>query len=117
MGLVFDGDCDRIAAIDGQGNFCSTQILIPVLIEHLAQRKGMKGEIVKTVSGSDLIPKIAQFMNIPISETAIGYKYIAERMLQNQVLVGEKNQEEWVTVTTSPKGMLCYLLYMSLKQW
>ncbi|AFZ55155.1 phosphoglucomutase/phosphomannomutase family protein [Cyanobacterium aponinum UTEX 3222] len=88
MGLVFDGDCDRIAAIDGQGNFCSTQILIPVLIEHLAQRKGMKGEIVKTVSGSDLIPKIAQFMNIPISETAIGYKYIAERMLQNQVLVG-----------------------------
>ncbi|WP_330205008.1 phosphoglucomutase/phosphomannomutase family protein [Cyanobacterium sp. Dongsha4] len=88
MGLVFDGDCDRIAAVDGQGNFCSTQILIPVLIEHLAQRKGMKGEIVKTVSGSDLIPKIAQFMNIPISETAIGYKYIAERMLQNQVLVG-----------------------------
>lgn len=88
VGLVFDGDCDRIAAVDGQGNFCSTQILIPILIEHLAQRKGMKGEIVKTVSGSDLIPKIAQFLNIPISETAIGYKYIAERMLQNQVLVG-----------------------------
>lgn len=88
VGLVFDGDCDRIAAVDGQGNFSSTQILIPILIEHLARRKGMKGEIVKTVSGSDLIPKIAEFMNIPISETAIGYKYIAERMLQNQVLVG-----------------------------
>lgn len=88
VGLVFDGDCDRIASVDGQGNFCSTQILIPILIEHLAHRKGMKGEIVKTVSGSDLIPKIAQFLQIPISETAIGYKYIAERMLQNQVLVG-----------------------------
>lgn len=88
IGLVFDGDCDRIASVDGQGNFCSTQVLIPILIEHLAVRKKLTGEIVKTVSGSDLIPKIAKLFDIPLSETAIGYKYIAERMLTNQVLVG-----------------------------
>jgi len=88
IGLVFDGDCDRIASIDGNGNFCSTQILIPILIEHLATRRNLEGEIVKTVSGSDLIPKIAQLFKIPLSETAIGYKYIAERMLTHQVLVG-----------------------------
>ncbi|BAQ66499.1 phosphoglucomutase/phosphomannomutase family protein [Geminocystis sp. NIES-3709] len=88
IGLVFDGDCDRIASVDSQGNFCSTQILIPILIEHLATRRKLQGEIVKTVSGSDLIPKIAQLFNVPLFETPIGYKYIAERMLTHQVLVG-----------------------------
>ena len=88
VGLVFDGDCDRIAAVDGFGNYCSTQILIPILIEHLAVRKQLKGEVVKTVSGSDLIPKIAQLFEIPLHETPIGYKYIGERMLATQVLVG-----------------------------
>lgn len=88
VGLVFDGDGDRIGAIDGEGNFCSTQILIPLLIEHLATRRKLEGEIVKTVSGSDLIPKIATLFNVPLFETPIGYKYIAERMLTSQVLVG-----------------------------
>ncbi len=88
LGLVFDGDCDRIAAIDAQSNYCSTQVLIPILIEHLATRKGLRGEIVKTVSGSDLIPKIAKLYNLPLFETAVGYKYIAERMLTHQVLIG-----------------------------
>ncbi|AFZ48066.1 phosphoglucomutase/phosphomannomutase alpha/beta/alpha domain I [Cyanobacterium stanieri PCC 7202] len=88
VGLVFDGDCDRIAAVDGEGNYCSTQILIPILIEHLSQTKRLEGEIVKTVSGSDLIPKVAKLYNIPLSETPIGYKYIAEKMLTSQVLVG-----------------------------
>lgn len=88
VGLVFDGDCDRIASVDGKGNFCSTQILIPILIEHLATRRQLKGEIVKTFSGSDLIPKIADLFNVPLYETPIGYKYIAERMLTSQVLVG-----------------------------
>ncbi len=88
VGLVFDGDCDRIVVVDGKGNYCSTQILIPILIEHLAQRRKLDGEIVKTVSGSDLIPKIAQLFNIPLFETPIGYKYIAQRMLTTQVLVG-----------------------------
>jgi phosphomannomutase len=88
LGLVFDGDCDRIAAIDAQCNYCSTQVLIPILIEHLATRKSLKGEIVKTVSGSDLIPKIAKLYHLPLFETAVGYKYIAERMLTHQVLIG-----------------------------
>ncbi|AUC60232.1 Phosphoglucosamine mutase [Cyanobacterium sp. HL-69] len=88
VGLVFDGDCDRIAAVDSEGNYCSTQILIPIFIEHLSQRRGLKGEIIKTVSGSDLIPKVADLFDIPLSETPIGYKYIAEKMLTTQVLVG-----------------------------
>ena len=88
IGFVFDGDSDRIAAVDSQGNFLSSQILVPILIEHLAKRRGFTGEVIKTVSGSDIMPKIAQLYDLPLFETPIGYKYIADRMLTTQVLVG-----------------------------
>ena len=88
VGLVFDGDSDRIAAVDGQGGFLSSQVLIPILIEHLAVNRGFEGEIVKTISGSNLIPKVAQLHNLSVHETAIGYKYIADRMLEAKVLLG-----------------------------
>ena len=46
IGLVFDGDSDRIAAVDGEGNFLSSQILIPILIQHLITKHGFM-EIIK----------------------------------------------------------------------
>ncbi|MBW4673100.1 MAG: phosphoglucomutase/phosphomannomutase family protein [Desmonostoc geniculatum HA4340-LM1] len=88
VGLVFDGDCDRIAAVDGEANFLSSQVLIPILIDHLTRRRDFKGEIVKTVSGSDLIPLVAALHQLSVFETAVGYKYIADRMLAAEVLLG-----------------------------
>lgn len=88
VGLVFDGDSDRVAAVNGEGNFLSSQILIPILIDHLTLRRDFKGEIVKTVSGSDLIPRVAALHNLSVFETPVGYKYIADRMLEAQVLLG-----------------------------
>lgn len=88
VALVFDGDCDRIAAVDGFANFLSSQVLIPILIDHLTLRRNFSGEIVKTVSGSDLIPRVAALHKLPVFETAVGYKYIADRMLVSDVLLG-----------------------------
>ncbi len=88
VGLVFDGDSDRVAAVDSQGNFLSSQVLIPILIEHLATHRGFSGEVVKTISGSNLIPLVAQHYNLSLFETPIGYKYIADRMQDAQVLLG-----------------------------
>jgi phosphomannomutase len=86
-GLIFDGDSDRVAAMDGQANFLSSQVLIPILMEHLAMR-GFEGEVVKTISGSNLIPKVADRLGLSVHETPIGYKYIADRMLSAKVLLG-----------------------------
>ncbi|MGF1461172.1 MAG: phosphoglucomutase/phosphomannomutase family protein [Leptolyngbyaceae cyanobacterium] len=87
-GLVFDGDSDRIGAVDGDGNFLSSQILIPILIDHLAQVHGHAGEVIKTISGSNLIPKVAELHGRSVHETPVGYKYIADRMLTSQALIG-----------------------------
>ncbi|MCS6781946.1 MAG: hypothetical protein RMI89_00170 [Gloeomargarita sp. SKYBB_i_bin120] len=88
VGLVFDGDGDRIAAMDGQGQFLSPQVLIPILIEHLAERRRLQGTVVKTISGSELIAKTAAYYGLPVVETPIGFKYIAQEMLKGGVLLG-----------------------------
>ncbi len=85
--LVFDGDADRIAAINPDGTYMNSQVLIPLLIDHLV-KKGRTGAVVKTLSGSDLIRRLAQARGLKVYETAIGFKYIAEIMEQETVLLG-----------------------------
>ncbi|MEM9088938.1 MAG: phosphoglucomutase/phosphomannomutase family protein [Cyanobacteria bacterium P01_F01_bin.53] len=88
VGLIFDGDSDRIAGMDSKATFLSSQVLIPILMEHLTKRRGMTGEVVKTISGSNLFPALAKLYDLPLHETPIGYKYIADRMLETDVLIG-----------------------------
>jgi phosphomannomutase len=88
LGLAFDGDSDRIAAVDSQGNFLSSQILLPVLMAHLRETRQLEGEVIKTVSTSNLVSKLSAVLGLPLYETPIGYKYIADRMLAASVLIG-----------------------------
>ena len=88
VGIVFDGDGDRIAAIDETGRFCSTQLLMPLLIDHLARARALPGSIVKTVSGSDLMRLVAEAQGRDVLELAVGFKYIAAEMLAGEVLIG-----------------------------
>jgi phosphomannomutase len=88
MGIVFDGDGDRIAAIDERGRFCSTQLLMPLFIDHLARARQLPGAVVKTVSGSDLMQRVAEGLGRTVLEKPVGFKYIAAEMLSGEVLVG-----------------------------
>ncbi len=88
MGLVFDGDGDRIAAVDENGRFCSTQFLMPLLIDHLARVRKLPGCVIKTVSGSDLMSLVAEDLGRKVVELPVGFKYIASEMLSTNVLIG-----------------------------
>jgi phosphomannomutase len=88
VGIVFDGDGDRIAAVDEHGRFCSTQLLMPLFIDHLARARQLPGTVIKTVSGSDLMQQVAEDLGRPVLEKAVGFKYIAAEMLSGTVLVG-----------------------------
>ncbi len=88
VGIVFDGDGDRIAAIDERGRYCSTQLLMPLLIDHLARARALPGAVIKTVSGSDLMQLVAEGLGRPVIEKPVGFKYIASEMLAGGVLVG-----------------------------
>ncbi|WP_320665083.1 phosphoglucomutase/phosphomannomutase family protein [Prochlorococcus sp. MIT 1223] len=88
LGLVFDGDGDRIAAVDENGNYCSTQYLMPLLIDHLIGIRNRPGSIVKTVSGCDQMRLVAENYRREIIELPVGFKYIAHEMITQEILIG-----------------------------
>ena len=72
---------DAIAAVDEEGRFCNSQLLIPLLIDHLARARQLLGCVVKTVSGSDLMSYIAKELGLEVIELPVGFKYITAEML------------------------------------
>ncbi|AGY58138.1 phosphoglucomutase/phosphomannomutase family protein [Gloeobacter kilaueensis] len=116
VGLALDGDADRIAAADRRGNFLSCQVLIPLLVDHLARRRGLTGKVVKTISGSDLIAKVARARHLPVEETAIGFKYIADIMLREPVLLGgeESGGIGYLGHIPERDGLLCALYLLEI---
>ncbi len=88
LGIVFDGDGDRIAVIDEKGRYCSTQVLLPYFIDYLGNKNNDNFPVLKTVSGSDIIKKISEKQNRDVFELPVGFKYIAERMIKEKIFIG-----------------------------
>jgi phosphomannomutase len=88
VGLATDGDADRVGAVDERGHTMTMHDVVPLLLLHLARARKMTGAVVVTVSQSVLTKRIAEAMGLKIYETPIGFKYIAELMLKEDILVG-----------------------------
>ena len=87
-GLCADGDGDRIGAIDRDGAFINPHQILALLVWHLAGTRHLPGEIAKTFSVTKLIDKLAAKFGRKLHETPIGFKYICELMLEQNILIG-----------------------------
>ncbi len=87
-GFATDGDADRIGAIDRTGGFVDSHKIFSILLQHLAGDLGLRGEVVKTFSTTQMIDKLARKYNLPLHITPIGFKYICELMLTHDILIG-----------------------------
>ena len=88
LGIIFDGDGDRIAVIDEKGRFCSTQVLLPFFISYLGEKNKNLYPVLKTVSGSDIISNITKNQNREVVELPVGFKYIAKKMIKEKIFIG-----------------------------
>jgi len=88
LGLVLDGDADRIAAFAGKGEFIPPQKILGLLALHLFQDRGMKGGVVKTIVGTNMMDNIAAGLGLKLYETPVGFKYISNLMNTQNILVG-----------------------------
>jgi phosphomannomutase len=88
IGLILDGDADRIAAVDSKGNYIPPQKILGLLALHLNQDKKWDGGIVTTLCGSTMIEHIAEDLKIELHETPVGFKYISNLMETKNILVG-----------------------------
>ncbi|MCS7073030.1 MAG: phosphoglucomutase/phosphomannomutase family protein [Bacteroidia bacterium] len=87
-GLATDGDADRIGLFDETGKFIDSHHILLLLIHYLHHYKGLSGKVVCTFSCTSKIQKLCELYKLPYQVTKIGFKYIAEIMLKEQVLVG-----------------------------
>ena len=87
-GLCADGDGDRIGAIDRDGTFANPHQIFALLVWHLAGTRNLPGDIAKTFSVTKLIDKLAAKFGRKLHETPIGFKYICELMLEQNILIG-----------------------------
>lgn len=87
-GVATDGDADRVGAVNERGETLTMHDVVPLILLHLVRNRKMTGGVVRTFSQSVLLKRIAAVHKLKLYETPIGFKYIAELMLTDDILIG-----------------------------
>lgn len=88
IGIATDGDAERIGLFDEKGNYIDAHLILCLLTKYFARSKGMNGSIIKTFSTTHMLNKQADKYGLILETTPIGFKYISEKMITSDVIVG-----------------------------
>lgn len=88
LGLANDGDGDRTAGVHTDGTFFSPLEMIALLALYLIEHRNMSGLLATNNANTLYLKKIAEDHNLPCRNTPVGFKYIAELMLKETLLIG-----------------------------
>lgn len=87
-GLATDGDADRIGAVAEDGSFVDSHKIFCVLLRWLLERKKWPGDVVRAFNTTRMLDRVAAKYGRTIYETKIGFKYIADLMMEREILIG-----------------------------
>ncbi len=88
FGLATDGDADRIGAMDERGAFVDPHKIMALSLKYLVEQRGMQGAVVRTVSTTRMVDRLAKKYGLSLIETPVGFNHIADQMLHGDVLIG-----------------------------
>ncbi len=88
FGLATDGDADRIGAMDGHGRFVDPHKIMALSLRYLVEKRGWRGAVVRTVSTTRMIDRLAKEYGLTLYETPVGFNHIADYMMKENVLIG-----------------------------
>jgi alpha-D-glucose phosphate-specific phosphoglucomutase len=88
LGLATDGDADRIGAVSSSGRFIDPHSIFSLALRHLVEKRGWSGSVVKTVSTTQMVNRLAERYGLPLHETPVGFNYISDLMVHETVLIG-----------------------------
>jgi len=87
-GLGTDGDADRIGAVAEDGSFVDSHKIFCVLLRWLLERKKWPGDVVRAFNTTRMLDRIAARYGRKLHETSIGFKYVADLMMEREILMG-----------------------------
>jgi phosphomannomutase len=88
VGLATDGDADRMGIVDEKGNFVTQLQVFALLCLYMLEVRGERGPIVKSLTTTSMAYRLGEIFNVPVYETAVGFKYIAPVMMKENALIG-----------------------------
>ena len=88
LGLANDGDADRIGLYNAKGEFVDSHHILLLLLYYMKEHKEYDGKVIITFSVTNKMKMLAEQYGLEVEVTKIGFKYIAEIMTKEDVLVG-----------------------------
>lgn len=89
IGLAFDGDADRLIAVDSDGRLINGDYILYILGNHMANHAKLPSNIVVTTVMANLgLYKAFTKKKIDYIQTPVGDKYVLEEMMKNNYWLG-----------------------------
>ena len=114
--IVNDGDADRIGIGDEKGNFINQLQAFALLAYYLLEVRGQRGAIVKTLSTTNMLFKLAEIYDVPIFETGVGFKYVAPKFTETDAIIGGEESGGYAFRNNVPErdGILAGIYFLDL---
>lgn len=105
FGFAFDGDADRILAVDEEGNILDGDKLMYFFAKYyLAEGKLTNKQVVGTVMSNLGVEKALNNMGISLVRTNVGDKYVSEALINNNLLIGAEQSGHIILYDIFPTG-------------
>ena len=88
VGLATDGDADRIGAMTAEGEFVDPHCIFALSLRYLVEKRGWRGDVVKTVSTTQMVNRLCEKYGLDCFETPVGFNHIGDLMMTRDVLIG-----------------------------
>lgn len=88
VGFATDGDADRIGLYNSQGQFIDSHLIILILINYLVKYKKLGGKVCVAFSVTEKVKKMCAHYNLPLQVVKVGFKYVCDVMINEDVLLG-----------------------------
>jgi phosphomannomutase len=86
LGVVNDGDADRIGVVTPARGFLDPNLFLATIYDFLLESR--PGDVVRTVSTSSIVDRVADAHGASVHEVAVGFKWVARAMQAENALVG-----------------------------
>jgi phosphomannomutase len=88
VGIINDGDADRVGMLDEHGVFVDSHKMFAIVLKYLVEQKGERGEVAKTFALTDVIDRICSKHNLKMHLLPVGFKHVSRLMTTNDILIG-----------------------------
>jgi phosphomannomutase len=114
--LIMDGDADRMGIGDEHGTFVNQLQVYALLAYYLLEVRGERGPIVKTLSTTSMLEKLAHMYGVPVHQTGVGFKYVGPKMLETNAMIGGEESGGYAFRGSVPErdGILGNLYFLDL---